>query len=1009
VADDIVVGSVGVEVVPDARGFGPRTAAQIDPEMKALGRQVGQQLGRDMAADIAPEINRAVRDGASGTRGQGTRGGTEFGGAFADGAKARIAAAFRDLPKAKVGTDATELDAELVSIRARLEALHSIRIGVDLDAGAALAEIEAVKIRLTELAAKSPHIDVKVDATRAAAELALVSAEVKALSATDAQVKIGGQAGSGLGGLVSDVASLGPAGLVAAVAMAALATTLIPIAAGIAAVAASALLLGSILGGAFIAAAAGLYPIIKALTAMSAADKQSAQSATAAAAARVNANAAVQSATASLANTVANADSAAIRSAEAVTQARTRLADAERQAARSIASALQGEQSAEHSLTIALREQGDAQVALTQARKDAQRQIEDLQRAVTDGALDQKQAELDIKAARQRLQDVNSNPLSTIIDRQQAKLDFDQAVQRLDDLRAANLRLGQDAADAAAKGVNGADTVLAAQQRLVDAIDATARARQADALAAQAVDDARLQAAEQIASAEQSVTDALRAQADQARQSAFAIQQAQAGLASAQRAQKQAAEGITTAAQKAKSALAGLGPEAALFVTFLHDEFLPAIKKVISAAAEGLAPGLMAGLITLQPVLPDIAKNMGKFARAVGDLFADLARGLASDGARKFFDFLANLSGPALKGVGRFLRDVGSGIAGLLEAFAPFAKDIGREILKLADKFRDFGNSSGEGGSLDKFVAWLHKNGPQIATDLAAIAVSVAALAVSLADLGTSILHVTAALAPLTGPASAGLKVLDLLPGTIPMIETLSKKLGGLKSAFTIVQGVASGFVSFLGNQLAKAISKIAAPLITAGVDVSRAFGTIKKAALDARDYIMGRFDVLVGFVEGLPARITKAASGMWDGLTGAFKSAMNFIIDAWNGLDLSVDVNVPGWVPGIGGKGFHIPDVFPDIPRLAQGALVSAPTLAWVGEGHESEMVTPLSALGDFGQWAKELGWSQAMASAPIATTGHSNGPRTVIERLDIHNPLPESATESTAKAMQRLEWVLS
>jgi hypothetical protein len=147
----------------------------------------------------------------------------------------------------------------------------------------------------------------------------------------------------------------------------------------------------------------------------------------------------------------------------------------------------------------------------------------------------------------------------------------------------------------------------------------------------------------------------------------------------------------------------------------------------------------------------------------------------------------------------------------------------------------------------------------------------------------------------------------------------------------------------------------------------------------------------------------------MWDGLKHAFKGAINFIIDAWNKLDLSVDVSVPGWVPGIGGKGFHIPDVFPDIPRLAQGALVSAPTLAWVGEGHESEMVTPLSALGDFGQWAKELGWSQAMASAPMATTSQSNGPHTVIEHLDIHNPLPEPATESARRMHDRLEWTLS
>jgi hypothetical protein len=53
----------------------------------------------------------------------------------------------------------------------------------------------------------------------------------------------------------------------------------------------------------------------------------------------------------------------------------------------------------------------------------------------------------------------------------------------------------------------------------------------------------------------------------------------------------------------------------------------------------------------------------------------------------------------------------------------------------------------------------------------------------------------------------------------------------------------------------------------------------------------------------------------------------------------------VPGWVPGIGGKGFDVPD----IPMLAQGGIVTSPTLAMIGEAGP-EAVIPLNRAGGMG-----------------------------------------------------------
>lgn len=68
--------------------------------------------------------------------------------------------------------------------------------------------------------------------------------------------------------------------------------------------------------------------------------------------------------------------------------------------------------------------------------------------------------------------------------------------------------------------------------------------------------------------------------------------------------------------------------------------------------------------------------------------------------------------------------------------------------------------------------------------------------------------------------------------------------------------------------------------------------------------------------------------------------SAINWVISKIN----SISVTIPDWVPGVGGTtlGFSIPT----IPQLAEGGIVTSPTLAEIGEGGEPEAVMPLSKL---------------------------------------------------------------
>ena len=57
--------------------------------------------------------------------------------------------------------------------------------------------------------------------------------------------------------------------------------------------------------------------------------------------------------------------------------------------------------------------------------------------------------------------------------------------------------------------------------------------------------------------------------------------------------------------------------------------------------------------------------------------------------------------------------------------------------------------------------------------------------------------------------------------------------------------------------------------------------------------------------------------------------------------------MKIPDWVPGIGGTEFGVN--IPTIPLLANGGIVTSPTLAMIGEAG-AEAVIPLSKMGGMG-----------------------------------------------------------
>ena len=106
------------------------------------------------------------------------------------------------------------------------------------------------------------------------------------------------------------------------------------------------------------------------------------------------------------------------------------------------------------------------------------------------------------------------------------------------------------------------------------------------------------------------------------------------------------------------------------------------------------------------------------------------------------------------------------------------------------------------------------------------------------------------------------------------------------------------------------------------------------------------KFETVRKIVDTVFDAMLAGGKAVFDGLTtyftglySVFKTLFNGIAALWNNTIGSLSFEFPDWVPGLGGKGFSVPN----IPMLADGGIVTGPTLAMIGE-RGPEAVIPLS-----------------------------------------------------------------
>ena len=917
------LGDAYIQVTADASKTGEELSAKVSKDLEKAARRVGETFDES----LSQAVEDSTEDLGDVLGEQLDKGSKRAGGRFAETLQKELGKALQNLPEVEVTADSSEADRALDEVRRRVTALRDQRIGIDVTAEAADRELTQLQERLTELGAGTTDLSFRADTSAASADLARLQEEVRRLNGETAEVtvkadgssldNVAGQAGRASGGL----------SLVSSLAMA-VSPALIPIGAAalvglgsIAPLAASAGAGLAVLGLGF----AGVSNTVKLLGQRQ--DTLATQAATSAGK-QVSSAGAIKSAQDSLANTQQNAADSAVKAAETVTNAQAALAkavtdgqravaDATAKAAADLQTALGREHTAEESLSAALRTQLQAQRDLTAARKSAKEQLEDLANSVIDNGYAQEQALADVTDAQKQLNAVLRNPRSSEAARKAAQLNYDSQLQRQKELELQGQRLAAQQADATAKGVDGSDQVVAAQQGVQDANQRAADAQQtaADAAAAvdkarvdgaQAVADAETSSADKVAKAQQAVSDALRDQASQARQSAFSIQQAQAAVAAA----------MTSAGAAGGSALAGIDtqlakvdPATRKFSDYVVNTLQPAWEGIKATAAAGLLPGVQSGLEKLQPLLPVITSFVSSMSTTLGGIFDDLGTQLSSPFWTNFFQQLQTVAGPALEDMYDAGMDVVTAVAAIIQAFLPFTGDVGGGITDVTQKFKDWALQVGDSPGFHSFIDYVKENWPKIQKILG-----------DLIDLVSNLI---------SGEAEQG-------SGTLDVIQKITDALASLSPG--ALQAVVAAFAGF---SVAKAAAGQVGDLVQQGKDAKDTYDTVKDAFNKAQDVYAkapGQLSKLASAI-----KTNGAVTKVWAGAQRVLNAVMNM-------SPLGIVLTIIGLLVAAFITAYTTSDTFRGIVQGVLSAVVDAFKAAWSWlEGAFSWLMGVLTSIGSF------------------------------------------------------------
>jgi len=209
---------------------------------------------------------------------------------------------------------------------------------------------------------------------------------------------------------------------------------------------------------------------------------------------------------------------------------------------------------------------------------------------------------------------------------------------------------------------------------------------------------------------------------------------------------------------------------------------------------------------------------------------------------------------------------------------------------------------------------------------------------------------------------SIGAALMPAIQAVLPVLSSLANFAAENSTAFLAVAGVigtlAGVILAYNAYLKLQAAYTIAATVATAAFNLVMSANPISLVVIAIAALIAGLvlaykkfegfrniIDSVFSVINGVVQSSLGVIKSYFSALLGFYKGIFNGIASLWNNTIGKLSFKVPSWVPGLGGKGFDVPN----IPMLAEGGIVTSATLAMIGE-RGPEAVIPLDRMGQMG-----------------------------------------------------------
>lgn len=452
----------------------------------------------------------------------------------------------------------------------------------------------------------------------------------------------------------------------------------------------------------------------------------------------------------------------------------------------------------------------------------------------------------------------------------------------------------------------------------------------------------------------------------------------------------------------------------------LADAALQIMEQLASGLSSGLPNMLSKGLEIVLGLSSSLRENAGRLVDGAISLAVSLAKGLA-DGIPTIVQnvpaIVSNIAGIINDNAPKLLAAAANIIwtlaKGLIQAIPTIVQNIPQIIMAIVDVFTAF-NWMNLGktiiSSLGKGIKALAGNiGTTAKTIVQNFRTVISDLPGYLLAIGKDIVR-----GLLNGIKGAWSGLLGNIKNFFLSIISAVKSLFGINSPSTVFASIGSDLIlglfngiaalwstvtGFFTNALAglqafftNAWSSILGAFTTFQSSLAQSFPAIAAIIQGPIDTIKTILEGLKGVLDGIIQFITGVFTGNWsqawegvknifgsifDSLAALVKQPINAVISIINsaisGIN-GISVTIPDWVPGVGGQtlGFNLPT----IPQLAEGGIVTGPTILEAGEAGEDEAIIPLPEL-----------WSNMQALMADAFGGYSDQLAAVTEQLEEAN----------------------